>query len=341
MKKLIAMILCISMLLALCGCEIADDSGRSSRRRNRNREESEEYMDSDEPSEMEESEPAPLLQGTYSLAQNVTMTDITIAPIDAYGICLYTYDPTPGYVIQATVSNQNSVSCDVFPMFSFYVQDRDEYDNPRVRKVLLKDSNCVFTPYGLDYYSFGEDLLNPVGLAPHETKVIRYYIIPEGSFSINCAVFDEDGQTVNQMRVERIHVSAIESITDFQLYGLKVLKANQVYIPVAEWGDNLWVEEVDESMVGLTQYRSYAHGTITNTTEDQWNSVTMVSEFLVNNEGVYSYVSAKNSQVFYYVDIGDTIGYTGSGLRVTSYEKPGHNLEIFPALLAYTPEEKS
>lgn len=332
MKKLIAMILCISMLLALCGCETTDDSGRSSRRRNRNREESEEYMDSDEPSEMDE--PAYVTYDTYGLARNVTMTDVSIAPIDAYGPSLYSLDPTPGYVIQATVSNKNSVSCDVFPMFSFYVEDRDNYDNPRVRKVLLNDSDGVFTPYGPKYHSLGEDAMDPVGVAPNETKVIRYYFFG----SINCAVFDEDGKLTSRTS---IYAPAIESITDFQLYGLKAQKAYQVYIPVDEWGDNLWVEEVDESRVGLTQFRSYAHGTITNTTEDQWNTVTFTCEYMVNNEGVYSYVSAKNSQVFYYVDIGDTIGFKNSGERITFTEKPGHNLEIFPTLLAYTPEEKS
>lgn len=321
MKRFMSIILCLSVLLTLCGCGIDDTREEKEHVREKIEKEFDEYLDEAVDSAyqavedaLNETQPP---EETDSLDKKVIMTDITFAPIDMYSASVDFYDPKQGYVIQATVSNRNDVCCDIFPKFSVEVTQKDNYGDEQVSSALLTNVADIYTPYGPEYLLLGSEYLEPVGLAPHETKTIRYYIEPN---------------------------TGIISMANIQLLALVAQEASQIYVPVAQWGESIWLEEVDESMVGLSMYKNYVHGTIENHTEDRWKSVTVQADFSINGQALYESVINRARKTFSYVKIGGTVSYTdsaGDGVHIASYEVDEYQMEMIPSLLAYTPDENA
>ncbi len=179
-----------------------------------------------------------------ALKENVTISDITFEGHDTTG-AFAGYD-NYDYVVEMTVSNDNDVSCDVYPSFQATVVWTNGYGDEISRQIQLlrSRSTMINSPYsrmfGRDTLSAEdnyEETLIPVGLAPHETKKVVYYMDEAYTTDGDSFDFGADGP-----------------ITDLQLLDYTVEEAPYTYLNISECLD-------------------YETGAITNTSGERWNVV--------------------------------------------------------------------
>ncbi|MDL2295771.1 hypothetical protein LJC18_03070 [Lachnospiraceae bacterium OttesenSCG-928-E19] len=270
-----------------------------------------------------------------TLSDLVSITNVTIDPIDVYSASVDSYDPTQGYVIEATVSNENDISCDVSPILSVVITNLDNYGKEQSKEGILSlSSPAVTSPYCYKgAYGVSTD---SVGLAPHETKTVRYYLGANGL-----------GQRVNVDRInqsdeiesfQNLFMNNIISITDAKLQSFNVKESEVVYIPAQEWAKDVSIEEMkfDFSTGNVIK------GAVTNNTEDRWKDGSIQFDIMVNGQIVGS-----EYKDFTFIDKGGVIEMSHNGSApytitdsVASYEGEGYKVELIPTLLGYTPDEE-
>lgn len=273
-----------------------------------------------------------------TLSDFISMTNITFAPIEVYSASVDSYEPTQGYVIEATVSNESDMSCDVTPVLSAVITDTDNYGKEKSKEVILSlASPAISSPYC--YENTYGITTESVGLAPHETKTVRYYIGATGGSngSLNVAELDNIGF------FERLFLSDIISITDIKLQSLSAEESEVVYIPIEEWANDVKIEEVEFDL----STGNIIMGTVTNNTDDRWKDGNIQFEITVNGQTLNSAAIEHTYKDFSFVDIGDIIQLCDSNSgnysiseSVASYESQGYKVELIPTLLGYTPDEE-
>ncbi len=278
-----------------------------------------------------------------TLSDQVSMSEVSISAIDIYSRSLSDYEPEKGYVIQGTVTNNSDVSCDVYPAFSVSLTDEDEYGKARTRTMLLMDSDAVFTPYGPQKGSPDNKFLRPVGLAPKETKEVRYYISTNAS-SLLAAELQGDEKSGSIGGMEQYYDVNPYTLADVKLLQLHAEEAEKVYLPVAEWGKNVTLKAVDLSMPGLSVFANIPEGTVTNTTKDRWERVNLYFDLSVNGQTMNVPAIRKAERTFDHVDLGDSFDirdntgeYVGTE-SIASAQTKDFQVAITPGLLAYTPD---
>lgn len=342
MKKIAAMILCLSLCLTFCACGAAKEPAEKiDMAVQAGQEETDGFNGTLYDTFVEEADVTQPTEAGADLSRNVTITDITFQAVEAYSAST-DLRTRQGYMIQATVRNGNDVSVDVFPAFSAVYTDSDNYGDPRERKVLLMNSGCITTPYGPDYLAMyvSDGYLRPVGLAPHETKTVRYYIIGEGVYVLPAAEIGADG-AVNFFNRVDILLDGNNALSGLELCGLKAAEAEQVYLAAEDWAGDFRMLRVDESMTGLRMIRHYLQGTFTNTTDERWESVNVQFDITVDGQATYESVRHYANLEYSYVDIGDVIDIANgseTGIKVAGYEHGDFDVEMVPGLLAYTPD---
>lgn len=277
----------------------------------------------------------------------MTIENVTLAPIQVYSTNVGSIEPDQGYVIEATITNNNDTSCDVSPSFSVLITDTDNYGDARTRRMMLTNDSEITSPYHINLAHYWESsYLVSVGVAPKEKKTVRYYL-GTSSISISAIEMNENGKINTSKDVETFYRLDTISMSDVKLLSYQVAKADYVYVPVEQWGQNLGLEEVDFSMPGLSMFGNILTGSITNSTQDRWESVNVQFDLSVNGQTMNSAAIAKNYQEFHYVDIGDVLqlsdgtGQYSISQSVASYEKQqGYQVKVMPAILAYTPDRE-
>ncbi len=178
-----------------------------------------------------------------ALKEKVTISDITFKEHETSDLVMG-YDNID-YMVEMTVSNDNDVSCDVYPSLQATVEVTNGYGDKSNKEIhlLRSRSNMINSPYSRmftrDRYNADDnydEYMIPVGLAPHETKKVIYYM--DGAYTSANSEFDfgTDGP-----------------ITDVKLLDYTVEEAPYTYINISE---NLNNET----------------GAITNTTGERWRT---------------------------------------------------------------------
>ena len=313
-KKLVAgiLIMCMAMALSACG------------------EKTEDIKPAETPNIQGETpiETPPQENREKTLSDFVTMTNVTIAPIEIYSASVDAHEPTQGYVIEATVSNENDISCDVSAEFSATITDKDNYGKERDRTHVLPELSspyCYENIYGMSSDS--------VGLAPHETKIVRYYTGSSFAFKSNDSLAPE-------------FVDAI-SVTDIKLLSLSAKEADVIYIPVAEWAKNVKMEEVKLESSIENSMGNVLLGTVVNNTKDKWKDGSMQFEMTVNGQTFNTPAIKRLYKQFTFIDIGGVIQLSDNDSgkyrisdSVASYETQGYKVELIPTILGYTPDDE-
>lgn len=337
MKRTAVIVLGAFMILSLAACgDSGDLNDNYSADSDTNLKDNSSLLSEEDSSEQEQSQ---------TIDQLISISDVSIAPIEVYSASVDSYEPDPGYIIEATVSNENDVSCDVSPFFSVQVTDEDDYGKPRTRNMVLLNSAAVFSPYGPDLPYYQGDALVPVGLAPHETKTVRYYVQTASSNPIRVSALNS-GSGSSGYGEEKLYSSNKFSLSNIKLLSFQVKEADQVYVSSEKWNIDARLEEVDFSMPGLTSYGNILTGTLTNNTDDQWEKASIQFDLSVNGQTLNTAAIKKTYQSFTYVDVGKNIPLRdespyATSESVASYESQNYKMELTPALLMYTPENKN
>lgn len=275
-----------------------------------------------------------------SIDRKVTVTDVTITPIQVYSASVDSYDPDNGYVIEATVSNKNDVSCDVYPTFSITLTSQDDYGASQTREMLLFNSDLISSPYSPDINYRGDTALAPVGIAPNETKTVRYYVGTNSTAPL--VVAELDGGRYDEP--ENLYGTENYSIDGIKLKGVAVKQAEQVYLPADEWSADAHLEAVDFSSTGLAAYGNVLTGTIQNNTTGRWEEGYAQFDLAVNGQTFNAMAVKKTYQTFSFVDVDGSValheGDFSISESVATSESPDFEVTLTPALLAYTPDEE-
>ena len=273
---------------------------------------------------------------TGKLESKVKMTNIQMESIEVWSASLDNYEPESGYVISATVKNGNDVSCDITPSFFVTIGYENEYGDPKSERIRLFETSPIYTPYGME--SMTSTNLS-VGLAPGETKEVRFYInLANGPIVGNPYDLDAD---IRSARDDKHY--DVTSLSDIELESVRVEKSDYVYLPTSEWDGGVSVEKVDRSQPGLTSFAHEITGSISNQTSDRWKQAFVQYDVAVNGQTMNAPALRKASYSYDHVDRGDVLSLEeGEGAALDPAIAAGptdqFDIGVTPALLAYLPD---
>lgn len=282
-------------------------------------------------------------------ADNVSITDVSMAPIEVCSASVDSYDAERGYVIDATVSNDNEVSCDVTPHFAVDITGEDDYGAEQTQRMVIYGGS-VFTPYGLE--SMRD--MQPVGLAPHETKNVRYYVYLDGASPLRGAPLeasegeegpDEETGALSAIDlsggVNEFYSSEITALGNVELVGFDVEESEMVYLPADEWSEGVALtEEYDDgsSWGGYPTYESIISGSVANATNERWLSAEVQFDFTLSGQALND---AALRGTYYSLDHVDTGASAELREQSVATAKNDYDVVLTPALLAYEPDDQS
>ncbi len=296
------------------------------------------------------------------LKENVTITDVSAEQLEVIEDWMW----GDVIAIYMTVTNDNDVSCEVMP--SFMVKRETHDGGPDLvtdEGILMRASSSssnydeVYSPYhyyennnqddstvydgGKKVYDYENPYFLSVGLAPHETKEVCYYV--------NKTNIDVDGVTKG--------LGAYDNIVEIELADYAVDESKYSYVPVSECVDYCEVEKIDNASEFTPDYkqtRIFLTGEITNNTSDRW--MTAHAQFDLNVNGVpiensddfdntYTY-----SVNFSYVNTGETVSLNDEDLSYSSlsmnlpmsfnstmdFHEELVDFELIPTFVAYEPD---
>lgn len=282
------------------------------------------------------------------LVVNVSISGVSMSPVKVYASDVDSYEPDRGYVIQATVSNGNDVSCDVTPYFAVDLTAEDEYGSEQTQRVVIFGSQ-VFTPYGLES---ARDM-QPVGLAPHETKDVRYYIYIDGSNPLLGSPLDDsaDGGSDAQLgQLDTISLTygggsfnadEISSLANVEVVSYDVKESDMTYLAADGWASGVKLDEQFDdgsSWGGYATYEAFITGSVSNSTSDRWLSAEAQFDVTVSGQALNDSALRGASFSLDHVEKG-----ASEELRETSVAKctsDEYDIVLMPALLAYEPDEE-
>ena len=335
MKKRLAVMAAAAscmLTLSLAGCAGADSSKQAEPQ--------------DEAPRQEQQ--APEAETKNTLESNISISDVNMTEAKVCSTSVDEHDPQRGYAISASVTNGNDVSCDVTPYFAVDISGIDDYGAEQTKRAVIYGSE-VFTPYGLETTRG----MQSVGLAPHETKTVWYYVYLDEANPLlaaplagekDDAALEDEGDEYGLIQLEsdeeiRYYSEDITSLANIELVSFEAEEANKTYVPAKEWREGVNVDtkyDDGSSWGGYPTYESIMSGSITNSTQDRWLTAEVqfdvrVGSYLLNAAGVRgTYCSLGHIDVDGSKDLAETS-------IATSREE--YSVELSPALLAYEPDE--
>lgn len=283
-----------------------------------------------------------------TLESNISISDVNMTEAKVCSTSVDEYDPQRGYAISASVTNDNDMSCDITPYFAVDIAGIDDYGAEQTERAIIYGSE-VFTPYGLET---GRSV-QPVGLAPHETKTVWYYVYLDESNPLlasplagegDDAAFKDEGGEYDPIQLEsgkriEYYSEDITSLANIELMSFDAEESKKTYVPAKEWREGVAVgTKYDDgsSWGGYPTYESVMFGSIVNSTQDRWLTAEVqfdvrVGAYLLNTAGVRgTYCSLDH------VDAGGSKDLIETSIATSQEE---YSVELSPALLAYEPDE--
>lgn len=320
------------LALSLAGCAGADSSKQA------------EPQDGVSRQEQQASE----VEAENTLESNISISDVNMREAKVCSTSVDEYDPQRGYAISASVTNDNDVSCDVTPYFAVDIAGIDDYGAEQTERAVIYGSE-VFTPYGVETARS----MQSVGLAPHETKTVWYYVYLDESNPLlasplagegdDAALKDEGGeygpiQLESGKRIE-YYSEDITSLANIELVSFDAEEAKKTYVPAKEWREGVAVgTKYDDgsSWGGYPTYESVMFGSIANSTQDRWLTAEVqfdvrVGAYLLNAAGVRGTYCPLD-----HIDVGGSKDLVEASIAISQEE---YDVVISPALLAYEPDE--
>lgn len=301
-----------------------------------------------ETTQQEQSAPAPEPEPEDTLESHVSITDVSLSEIKVYSTSVDSYDPERGYVIQATVTNDNDESCDITPYFAVDITGDDDYGAEQTQRVIISGSE-IFTPYGPEP---AMQSMQPVGLAPHETKDVRYYVYLDGAGPILASPLSNDKEDTSEDygigpldsiplggdEDGKYYSHEITSLANVEVVSFSVAESSMTYIPADEWGKGVILnEEYDDgsSWGGYPTYESIITGSIANPTQDRWLSATAQFDVALSGQTLNSAGLRGTYATLDHVDRGASAELTENSIVTTQND---YDVTLTPALLAYEPD---
>ena len=332
----------IAMALAGCG-GTGDQAPKESQAETISQIEAASQIEQQEP---DESAPAESSPAGKTLSGSVTVTGVSISAVGVRSASFDSYDAEPGYIIEATVANDNDVSCDVTPYFAVDITSKDDYGTEQTKREVIFGSS-LFTPYGPESGRY----MQPVGLAPHETKKVRYYVYLNGANPLLGVPLDgahapaegtgSDAAIDLRGDHDKFYGSSEATLANAEIVDFDVVEAMSVYVPAGEWEEGVSLtEEFDDGSAwgGYPTYESIISGAVTNNTEDRWKSAEVQFDFTLDGQALNAGALRGTYYSLSHVDRGSS-----AELREQSVVTAQKDYEavLTPALLAYEPDEQA
>ena len=272
-----------------------------------------------------------------TLESNISVTNVSMSEVKVYSTSVDDYDPERGYLIQATVTNDNDTSCDITPYFAVDITGTDDYGAEQTQRVVIYGS-AVFTPYGLK----SAQKMQSVGLAPHETKNVRYYVYLDGSTPLLASPLTDETDDENEYYAtgpfDSIYSDKITSLSNIELVSFNAEESDMVYVSASEWGQSVTLnKEYDDgsSWGGYSTYNSVISGSVTNSTQDRWLSATAQFDVNLSGQALNSNGIWRTYATLDHVDIGASAELSEKSIITTQND---YDVTLTPALLAYEPD---
>lgn len=297
-------------------------------------------------SQTEQQEPAESAPDEETPADNVAVTGVNISAVEVRSASFDSYDAERGYVIEATVTNDNDASYDVTPYFAVDITYKDDYGTSQTKREVIFGSS-LFTPYGPDSGKY----IQPVGLAPNETKKVRYYVYLDAANPLmgmpladsHAATEGSGSDAAIDLRGEgdEFYSSSEVTLANAELVGFDAKEAASVYVPASEWGSGAALtEDFDDGAAwgGYPTYETFISGSVANNTDERWKSAEVQFDFTLDGQALNAAAVRGTYYSLSHVDKGSS-----AELREQSVVTAQNDYEavLTPALLAYEPDEQA
>lgn len=345
-KRIIAAGAAFLLALSLVGCSSLNAIVSQKQEPAETTSQAEQQEPAESTSQIEQQESAASVPAEKTLADNITVTGVGISEVGVRSASFDSYDAEPGYIIEATVANDNDVSCDVTPYFAVDITSKDDYGAEQTKREIIFGES-MFTPYGPEMYSF----VQPVGLAPHETKSVRYYIYMNGANPLqavplagtHAAVEGTGSDAAIDLRgdFDEFYSSSEAMLANVEIVDFDVKEAASVYVPVSEWGSGaVLTEDFDDGSAwgGYPTYETFISGSVTNNTDERWKSADVQFDFILDGQALNAAAVRGTYYSLSHVDKGASAELSEQSIVTAQND---YEAVLTPALLAYEPDEQS